>query len=486
MSPGTPPLTTRLRQAVQAAGLAGLADGPLLERYVADGDQAAFAVLVQRHGPMVLGVCRRLLHNLDDAEDAFQATFLVLVRRAASVRPRERVGCFLHGVARRTALRARADEVRRRAKERAAGEQARPEAPADVDGELWSVLDAELTRLPEVCRAALVLCDLEGLTHREAARRLGWPEGTLSTRLARGRRLLAARLGRMGFAPAALAAPAALPPDLAAATLQAAASTAAVPARVAVLVKGEERAMLLTRLKLTAALLGTLGVTLAGVLSLAPAAGQGPDRRDPPAQVRDAPEKPRPPDEPHEVRPQPMVALDIWTLDVRFKDPRSVSVNVPGQGRKTYVYLVYEVVNRTGGERRFIPDLELVGLDRPVRRRDEVVPAAFEAIRQLEDPAGRLNLLNSVTISKQPVPPSAPGAAPKAVWAVAMWEAPGNEVNRCSVFIAGLTNAWSVDESGKVRRKTLQLNFRRLEGDWRFVDPPQWLYRSEPLRPQEK
>src|SRR5262249_6874600 len=151
------------------------------------------------HGPMVLGVCRRLLRHEQDAEDAFQATFLVLARRARSVLKRESVGSWLYGVAYRIALQARVVRARRRAREKQGAEMPQsvvmPAEPQD-----WLVLlDQELAGLPEKYRAVVVLCDLEGLPRREAARQMGLPEGTLSSRLATARQLLAKRLARYGL-----------------------------------------------------------------------------------------------------------------------------------------------------------------------------------------------------------------------------------------------------------------------------------------------
>src|SRR5262249_25731466 len=152
-----------------------------------------------RHGPMVLGTCRRLLNNDADAEDAFQATFLVLAKRAASVVPRAMVGNWLYGVGRRTALEGRGAAARRPGEERG-GPAGGPGRAAGAWSDLRPLLDGELGRLPDKYRAALVLCDLEGKSRQEAARQLGWPEGTLSCRLARGRALLARRLKRRGVA----------------------------------------------------------------------------------------------------------------------------------------------------------------------------------------------------------------------------------------------------------------------------------------------
>src|SRR5437868_1022083 len=163
-----------LRNARLLCEHAAVTDGALLERFLAHRDEAAFEALVRRLGPMVLGVCRRVLVDRHDAEDAFQAAFLVLVRKATSIRPRERVGHWLYGVARRTALKAKALAARRRLKEREAGEL-RPRQAAAVEVEDWRpVLDEELSRLPDRYRAAVVLCDLEGKSRRDAARELGW------------------------------------------------------------------------------------------------------------------------------------------------------------------------------------------------------------------------------------------------------------------------------------------------------------------------
>jgi RNA polymerase sigma-70 factor (ECF subfamily) len=189
-------LVGRLRAAA-APREAGVGDGELLERFLAHRDEAAFEELLRRHGPMVLRVCRRILGNGHDAADAFQATFLVLVRRGSSVRPRGMVGNFLHGVARHTALEARRAAARRRAKE--ARVTPRTEATEDAAVPLDPVLDQALGRLPERYRAPLLLCDLGGKTRKEAAEQLGWPEGTVSSRLSRGRALLAGRLRRLGL-----------------------------------------------------------------------------------------------------------------------------------------------------------------------------------------------------------------------------------------------------------------------------------------------
>jgi RNA polymerase sigma factor (sigma-70 family) len=174
----------------------GLTDGELLECFVTRRDEDAFAALVRRHGPMVLGVCRRVLRNEADAEDAFQATFFVLVRKAASIRPPGMVGNWLYGVAHTTALKVKAMSTKRLAKEREAAARSKPDVTGETWQELQALLDQELKVLPDIYRAAIVLCDLEGKSIKEAARQLGCPQGTVGTRLARGRILLSRRLAR--------------------------------------------------------------------------------------------------------------------------------------------------------------------------------------------------------------------------------------------------------------------------------------------------
>jgi RNA polymerase sigma factor (sigma-70 family) len=189
-----------LREAALRTEGAGLTDGQLLECFVSRRETAALETLVRRHAPMVWGVCRRILCSHHDAEDAFQATFLVLVRKAASVVPPEMVANWLYGVARQTALKARAVAARRRGRQRQVTTmpESDVEQPQDPWPDVQTVLDEELSRLSEKYRVAIVLCDLEGKTRKEAARQLGCPEGTLAARLARGRALLARALAQRG------------------------------------------------------------------------------------------------------------------------------------------------------------------------------------------------------------------------------------------------------------------------------------------------
>jgi RNA polymerase sigma factor (sigma-70 family) len=278
----------QLRRAALLRDGAGMTDGQLLGRFVADRDGAAFAALVRRHGPMVLGACRRVLRHEQDAEDAFQATFLVLARKAASVGRRELLGNWLYGVAHRTALDARAAAARRRARERQVSPMPEPEVRdgADAGPDLRPLLDQELSRLPDKYRVPVVLCDLEGRTRREVARQLGIPVGTLSGRLTTSRRMLARRLARRGLAlsgaalTAALspsAASAGVPPPLVAATVAAATAQAAgvASARIAALAEGVLKAMLVKKLKIVTAVLLAAGLVVgAALLAHQPIAAQ--------------------------------------------------------------------------------------------------------------------------------------------------------------------------------------------------------------------
>src|SRR4051812_16620402 len=179
-----------LRQ-VALAEPAAVSDARLLEHFVDSKDEAAFAALVRRHGPLVWGVCRRTLGRHHDAEDAFQATFLVLARKAASVRPRELIANWLYGVAYRTALKARAAGSRRARREKQVQPMPEPQRPGqDAGQDLAAIIDQELAALPDKHRAVIVLCDLEDRTGKEAAARLRIPEGTVASRLRTARRLL--------------------------------------------------------------------------------------------------------------------------------------------------------------------------------------------------------------------------------------------------------------------------------------------------------
>jgi RNA polymerase sigma factor (sigma-70 family) len=228
-------VVVRHAQRVAGVGEQGLGDGKLLRRFLNAGEGAAFGELVRRHGPMVLGVCRRILQDGHAAEDAFQATFLVLLRRARALGgQRGSLAGWLYTVASHVALKARADAARRRAKEGQVVDMPRADAQAEqVWPDLQPVLDEELNRLPETYRAALVLCYLQGKTNEEAGRLLGWPVGTVKSRLARARELLRGRLARRGVS---------VTPALLSATLTARAS-AALPAALVDLTVGAALAL---------------------------------------------------------------------------------------------------------------------------------------------------------------------------------------------------------------------------------------------------
>jgi RNA polymerase sigma-70 factor (ECF subfamily) len=236
------------------AGVVELPDRELLRRYLANQDESALDALVRRHGGMVLGVCRRVLGDPHDAEDAFQATFLVFVRKAAAIRPGDLVGPWLYGVATRTALKARSLAARRRAREKQVSALPNVAAPAGPAAADWlPLLDREVAALPTKYRLPVLLCDLNGLSRSDAARELAIPEGTLSSRLARARGILRRRLSKRGVGAAVLVAVALFPP---------AATAAAPPALVEVTIRAA-----------TAFAAGTSMVTPPAILATAVLAG---------------------------------------------------------------------------------------------------------------------------------------------------------------------------------------------------------------------
>jgi RNA polymerase sigma factor (sigma-70 family) len=275
-------------------GLSVLTDLALLERFLAERDESAFAVLVGRHGPMVWATCRRALGDTPDAEDAFQAVFLVLLRKASSISRRELLGPWLHTVAVRTAGKVRARAARRQLHERVVTPMPEPTPTLPEDARDWQpLLDEELQRLPEKYRRALILCDLQAQGRSTAAQALGVAEGTLSSRLARGRELLRRRLVRRGFTLTALAlgavltsgASAAVPAPVVLATTRAAV-TASPSAAVAALTEGVLHTMFVAKVKglalvvlLAAGLLGSLSLVWALAAS-GGAAGKGRSDRE--------------------------------------------------------------------------------------------------------------------------------------------------------------------------------------------------------------
>ncbi len=276
-----------IRRIGRSAGLQSdlaLTDAQLLERFMKRRDEPAFAALVARHGPMVLAVCRRLAHDAQDAEDAFQATFLVLARKAAAVQRQTLLAGWLYGVAYRVAVRLRGQTARRRKREQRDVDLTTLAAGNDGAGsDVPPLVHEEVGRLPDKYRSAVVLCYLEGKTNEEAALQLRWPVGSVKSRLSRARELLRTRLTRRGITlsagllTTALAAnKASASPALADATIRGAALYAAgdavagglISARAVGLSYGVMRTMLLTKAKILAALALTLAM-LSGAGGLA-------------------------------------------------------------------------------------------------------------------------------------------------------------------------------------------------------------------------
>jgi RNA polymerase sigma factor (sigma-70 family) len=300
------PVMRQLRRLGAAPG-GEASDAELIEQFSARRHQAAFSALVDRYGPLVWSVCRHVLRQEQDVEDAFQATFLVLAQKAGSIRKREAVASWLHGVAYRVAIAARRDAARRRVREQKcrqpASETPVPEAALQ---ELQAILDEEVGRLPEKYRAPFVLCCLDGKSTAEAAGLLSWKVGTVSGRLSRARQMLRRRLTRRGLALSTAlcaiavsrgAAASCVPAGLARNTARIAltslqGSAAAVPSSVAALVRGVHRTMQLAYVRNVGTALLAVAVSLAGVGLLTRAALAGRDV-DPPLAAAEAPERPR-------------------------------------------------------------------------------------------------------------------------------------------------------------------------------------------------
>ncbi|AMV36553.1 RNA polymerase sigma factor [Planctomyces sp. SH-PL62] len=305
----------RLQSLLEAGTVGDLSDGRLLERFLTrdrELAEAAFASLMERHGPMVWRVCRSILADPNDADDAYQATFLVMVRRSRSLRVRDSLGPWLHQVARRTALRARKRASQRRLRERAAVGDRSPlveEKPSDD----LAVIHEEIDRLPGRYRAAVVVCLLEGLPDEQAAIRLGCPPGTVHSRLARGRERLRRSLARRGVAPGLIlagpriateAASSVVPPHLVEATLLAASRIAAgglrsapPPAFVAALLEGVSRMFWLAHARIGLAALMLGGAVVATTLGPQEGGRPAPEeaiRPEPPVSAAPRSRSPRP------------------------------------------------------------------------------------------------------------------------------------------------------------------------------------------------
>jgi RNA polymerase sigma factor (sigma-70 family) len=370
-------LAKHLRTLSTAARAENVPDSDFLQRFAAQRDEEAFATLVRRHGPMVLRVCQRVLHDVHAAEDAFQAAFLLLSRKAASLRRADSVGCWLHSVAYRLALKARTQLARQR----------RPDVRGTVENpiddplaqltvrEAQAIVDEELTHLPEKYRAPLVLCYLEGKTRDEAARQLGWSAKLVKSRLEQGRERLRYRLSRRGLTlPAALvatllveeAAPAALPAALLRAAVQTAIAcpTHAVSARVAVLAEGALRGSGSVKAKIVVGLLLLMGVLAAGAGAYAPhpvAEAPPPVANAPGSSAAKQPEKPQAAqtmrvvvlDPQGKPLPDAKVHSGIWTHEKGFKSNHDYKTDADG-GAQVELPKSYYIVRLWVSKKRFV------------------------------------------------------------------------------------------------------------------------------------
>jgi RNA polymerase sigma factor (sigma-70 family) len=338
-----------------AGEVGGLADNELLERFVARGDEAAFEVLVWRHGPAVLNICHRVLGRSHDAEDAFQATFLILVRKARSIRRWQAVGAWLYRVAQRVALRSRARARHREARERhVAFTAVAPEADEVAARDLRAALEEEVHRLPEKYRLPVLLCYFSGQSTEQAAQALGCPRGTILSRLAWARQRLRGRLARRGLAPSAVAltallsrgaAPAAALTGLVNSTLKAAkwfaagsvGAGAAPPEPVLSLTEGVLRSMFLDKMKLAALMLVVaLLAGAGGSFWFHPAAGDSLHRDGPEGDSTTGPvgagKDPAKPTVPDGRRREAIIRLPAGTWVKEFEAPQY------GSGRITWKY----------------------------------------------------------------------------------------------------------------------------------------------------
>jgi RNA polymerase sigma factor (sigma-70 family) len=325
-----------LRLALASRDGSALSDADLLRRFIDHRDEAAFAAIARRHGPMVMGVCRRVTRNREDAEDAFQGTFVVLVRRAAAIKSPRQLANWLYGVAYNTALKAKALAIKRRSKEMQVQQMPEPAVTEHESfaPELFAVLDQELSLLPDKYRVPIVLCDLEGASYKEAAQELGIGEKSLSSRLSRARAMLAKRLARRGSALSGIAlagllgqkaATASVPIGLLLKTVKGAALVASgqvakglISARAALLAEGVVKAMLLSKLKVGTAMVALAVLAMLGLHYLA---------RDAVAQKRDDPSA----QAPKAADAAPQAAKEREKTDKKYRITGSVRVEGSGE-----------------------------------------------------------------------------------------------------------------------------------------------------------
>ena len=340
-----------------AGSATGMTDRELLDRFLArrdEGAEAAFAALVARHGPLVWSVCRSISSEAHAAEDAFQATFLILVRKASSIRRRETLGPWLYGVARRVAVRAKVASRRQRQHEERGAEMKATSQPILTPQEEVEALHEEIGRLPERYRAAVVLCHLEGCTHAEAARVLKCPKGTVNVRVSRARELLRDRLARRGVAfSTALAgavlvgetATAAMPIGLAETTIKAAMQVAAgksvtagaVSAAVSQLTQGVLTTMTLTKVTVAAALVLTAGSVSSGIallaMGLGRAAANGGPAQDPVAEKEAARPEGRWKEREQNINNLKMIALAMHNVAASTNETRFAAAAIRKDGK---------------------------------------------------------------------------------------------------------------------------------------------------------
>ncbi|HZY84394.1 MAG TPA: sigma-70 family RNA polymerase sigma factor [Gemmataceae bacterium] len=464
MATGLNKVIDHLHQTLGPPG-GGPADGLLLGRFAATRDEAAFAALVRRHGPMVLCTCRRVLGHAQDAEDAFQATFLVLAQKAPSVR-RDTVAGWLHGVAHRVALAARSARSRRRARESQVDELPQPEVTPTEPQDWRPLLDRELALLREDYRSAVVLCDLEGHSRKEAARQLGVPEGTLSSRLARGRALLARRLAKCGvtLSAAALAAlareaQAAAPAPLAneavrLGLLVAAGQVASVSMPVAGLSREVLKAMFLGKLKMVAATAVVLAALGAGGIAWQAGVGRGAAQGAPAGDAPDvkAPRKAG--------KPAPAAPAVLRSYSV----PAGRAEEIGRIMSEAYAASPVVRITTIGGSTLLVfaspEDQEEISKQLwsgpgETRKPVEEVEAALKALREARDPKSRRRAAEALEraarqLGDQPESgkPLAPAEPKKATYTFEMRDKPWAKVIEWYSEVSGLPFAGNVKPTG--------------------------------------
>jgi RNA polymerase sigma factor (sigma-70 family) len=405
----------------------GSADQDLLRRFVDERDEATFETLLRRHGAMVLDVCRGVLGNEADVEDAFQATFLVLTRRAESIRKGASLACWLHGVAYRTALRARADYNRRRRHEARTSRRCTTTDPDELTWrEIRRVVHEELDRLPERHRAPLVLCYLQGKTQDEAAAELGLPKGTLKGHLERGRSRLRARLVRRGLGPGVVLALAAWPAATKAASLSDAlvsatvksatafaagkAAASAVSPSVAALSEGMVKAMFFRKLKFAAILLLALAGSGTGLALFI----QGSPRTDAGAAAEQAVSPVRPqPGADVAAKPAADTSRPVRSLLGHVNRLTSVAYSPDGKSIATASWDgSVRIWNAMTGE-----EVRRLGLDKGARlQTEESSSNTFDQIAFSPDNAFLVTVKRGSSASPQPPPAPPPDRSVVIVW----------------------------------------------------------------------